>query len=128
MAPALPYELGREANLLPLYVRAQGLLKTGDAEAVGEFQKLLDHRGVNPVSPYLSLAHLGLARSLKLTGQRETSCAEYREFLRLWRGGDPDVPVRRAAEHEYSAAHCTSPEEPANYPKRLRDSANGSIH
>ena len=111
MAPALPYELGREANLLPVYVRATSLLKAGDGpDAVYEFHKLLDHREVNPVSPYLSLAHLGLARSFKLTHQHADSCTEYGEFLRLWQNGDRGVPAHQAAQREYDAAHCGSPE------------------
>ena len=50
MAPALPYELGQIADLIPLYARGQALLDTGAvADAQHEFQKLLDHREVDPL-------------------------------------------------------------------------------
>jgi len=107
MAAALPYELGREANLIPTYIRAQALLAGRDCEgAIVEFQKLLDHRGVCPVSPYLSLAHLGLARAHAALKNKPLSCREYQQFMGLWRQADSDIPIRQAAIHEYVSEHC----------------------
>lgn len=106
MAPAVPYELGQEAVLLPVYIRGTVLAGAGDgARAAQEFQRLLDHRGVDPTSPLVPLAHLGLARAHYLTHQTSESCIEYREFLREWDHADPGVPVLRAARSE-SAARC----------------------
>jgi DNA-binding winged helix-turn-helix (wHTH) protein/tetratricopeptide (TPR) repeat protein len=108
MAPAVPYELGQQAVLLPVYIRATVLADAGDgARAVKEFQRLLDHRGVDPTSPLLPLAHLGLARANYLTHQAKESCAEYQEFLREWENADPDVPILRTARAE-SAARCSA--------------------
>jgi hypothetical protein len=67
---------------------------------VQEFQRLLDHRGIDPTSPFLSLAHLGLARAHHQLKQTSESCTEYREFLHLWKDGDPQVPVLVAAKRE----------------------------
>lgn len=107
MAPALPYELGQIADLIPLYARGQALLDTGAvADAQHEFQKLLDHRGVDPASPYLSMAHLGLGRAFNIQGQRDSSCEEYREFLRLWAHADAEIPLLREAKQEARAEHC----------------------
>jgi eukaryotic-like serine/threonine-protein kinase len=101
MTPAVPYELGGEADLLPIYIRARLLMERGDgAGAVQEFQRLLDHRGIDPTSPFLSLAHLGLARAHHQLNQTSESCTEYREFLDLWKDGDPQVPVLVAAKRE----------------------------
>lgn len=103
MAPATPYELGQYADLLPIYIRAISLADVGDAERAGrEFQRLLDHRGVDPTLPLLPLSHLGLARARMAVHQRKQSCMEYQEFLREWKNADPDVPILRAARIEVS--------------------------
>lgn len=101
MTPAAPYELGQYADLLPVYIRAIALADVGDEQRAGqEFQRLLDHGGVDPISPLLPLSHLGLARSHKRAHQLKESCTEYREFLREWKNADPDVPILRAARSE----------------------------
>lgn len=101
MAPAVPYQLGQYASLLPVYIRAISLADAGDAQAAGrEFQYLLDNRGVDPTSPLLPLSHLGLARARKATHQIKESCTEYQEFLREWKNADPGVPILRAARSE----------------------------
>jgi eukaryotic-like serine/threonine-protein kinase len=106
METAVPYELGQEAVLLPVYIRGTVLTEVGDgARAVQEFQRLLDHRGVDPTSPLVPLAHLGLARAHYLTHQTKESCIEYREFLRQWKHADPEVPILRSARSE-SSARC----------------------
>ena len=104
MAPAVPYELGLYAVLLPVYIRATVLADAGDQQgAEREFQRLLDNRGVDPTSPMLPLSHLGLARAHKSAHQMNESCTEYQEFFREWRNADADVPVLRNARRE--AAH-----------------------
>jgi len=101
MAPAVPYELGQYASLLPVYVRAISLADAGDARGAGrEFQHLLDNRGVDPTSPLLPLSHLGLARADRSIHQTKDSCTEYQEFLREWKNADPDVPILLAARRE----------------------------
>ena len=103
MAPAIPYELGQYADLLPVYIRAISLADVGDrGRSEREFQRLLDNRGVDPTSPLLPLSHLGLARSHKAAHQRKESCTEYQEFFREWKDADPDVPILRAARTEAS--------------------------
>jgi DNA-binding winged helix-turn-helix (wHTH) protein/tetratricopeptide (TPR) repeat protein len=108
MAPAVPYQLGQYAELLPIYIRAISLADAGDAQAARqEFQHLLDNRGVDPTSPLLPLSHLGLARVHKMARQTNESCIEYREFLREWKNADPAVPILRAARSE-AARSCTA--------------------
>lgn len=102
MKPALPYEFGQEADLLPVYIRGQAYLASrSGASAAKEFQKMLDHVGVDPVSPYLSLAHLGLARANNMMGNRADSLKEYERFSQLWKNADNDIPILQAARHEY---------------------------
>jgi tetratricopeptide (TPR) repeat protein len=104
MAPAVPYQLGQYAVLLPVFIRATLLADAGDAQgAEREFQRVLDNRGVDPTSPMLPLSHLGLARTHKSAHQITESCTEYQEFFREWRNADADVPILRTARSE--AAH-----------------------
>jgi len=103
MAPAVPYELGQYADLLPVYIRAISLADVGDGQrAEREFQRLLDNRGVDPTSPLLPLSHLGLARAHDAAHQTKESCTEYQEFFREWKDADPGVPILRDARREAS--------------------------
>jgi DNA-binding winged helix-turn-helix (wHTH) protein/Flp pilus assembly protein TadD len=104
MKPALPYEFGQEADLLPVYIRGQAyLMSHSGADAAKEFQKMLDHLGVDPVSPYISLAYLGLARAYSLKGEKAKSLKEYEHFFQLWKNADHDIPILQAAHREYRA-------------------------
>jgi eukaryotic-like serine/threonine-protein kinase len=104
MKPALPYEFGQEADLLPVYIRGQAYLAAGSgADAAKEFQKMLDHLGVDPVSPYISLAYLGLARADNLMGDKTKSLKAYEHFFQLWKNADNDIPILQTARREYRA-------------------------
>lgn len=102
MKSALPYEFGQEADLLPVYIRGQAYLAShSGADAAKEFQKMLDHLGVDPLSPYMSLAYLGLARAENLMGKKTQSLKAYEHFFQLWKNADSDIPILQAARHEY---------------------------
>ena len=105
------YELGAEAALWPVYVRGLAYLRQrAGAEAVAEFRKILDHKGVlaagNPVAPnslpLYPLAQLGLARAAALNGDTLTSRRAYQDFLALWQGADQDIAVLQEARREYA--------------------------
>ena len=102
LQPALTYELGMMWQTVPFrttYLRGQAYLHAGDGQnAAKEFQKIVDHRGVEPLSPYYALAHLGLARA---SGVKEESRKKYEEFFSLWRDADPDIPVFQQAKLEH---------------------------
>ena len=84
------------------YLRGQIYLrqKAGN-EAAAEFQKILDHRGVEPLSPLYPLAHLGLARASALSGDPAKARREYQDFLALWKDADQDLPILIEAKKEY---------------------------
>ncbi|MGH9198420.1 MAG: hypothetical protein ACRD1T_22135, partial [Acidimicrobiia bacterium] len=106
---AAPYELGREKiadapPLLPIYVRGLAYLKAGAGkEAAAEFQKILKNKGVGSLSPVYPLAHLGLARAARISGDEAASRKAYQDFLALWKDADPDIPIFQQAKQEYKA-------------------------
>jgi len=71
------------------------------AEAAGEFQKILDHRGIVGADPIGVLAHLQLGRVFALSGDKVKAKAAYEAFLALWKDADPDVPILNSAKTEY---------------------------
>jgi TolA-binding protein len=102
------YELGtpgffRFLSLYPVFVGGEAYLAAHQgSEAAVEFQKILDHRGVVVNEPIGALAHLGLARTYVLQGNTAKARAAYQDFLTLWKGADPDIPVLIAAKAEYA--------------------------
>jgi eukaryotic-like serine/threonine-protein kinase len=100
---AAPLERGTVAALVPAYLRGAAYLgRGGPAEAAREFRKVLQHRGVDPFSPFYPAAQLGLARALAAEGRTEESREGYEEFFRLWKDADEDLPLLRAARAEYA--------------------------
>lgn len=71
-------------------------------EAVAEFQKVIEWRGIEPASPLHSLAHLGTARGDVLTGNVEAARKSYQDFLALWQDADADIPIYQEAQAEYA--------------------------
>lgn len=115
-------EFGTPPRLWPAYVRGLAYLRLGSAaEAIAEFQKILDHRGVVIWEPSYALAHLGLARALALkakpldseqirgakpnsenSGDAAAAARKaYQDFFALWKDADQDIPILQAAQREY---------------------------
>ncbi|HXM49730.1 MAG TPA: protein kinase [Pyrinomonadaceae bacterium] len=103
LRPATRFEFGNVAGIWLTYVRGQIYLrqKAGN-EAAAEFQKILDHRGIEPSSPLYPLAHLGLARASVLSGDTAKARKEYQDFLAVWKDADADLPVVQQAKDEYA--------------------------
>ena len=106
---AAPYELGMlswsaiNSCLYPVYVRAEAYLSAQQGQlAATEFQKILDHRGLLWNCATGALAHLGLARAYVLQGDTVKAKSAYQDFLALWKGADPDIPILVAAKSEYA--------------------------
>jgi serine/threonine protein kinase/tetratricopeptide (TPR) repeat protein len=90
-------------TLYPGYVRGQADLENGDAQqAVAEFQKLIDHRGVVQNFVLGALVHLQLGRAYLATGDTAKASVQYQEFLTLWKEADPDIPILKEAKAEYA--------------------------
>ena len=100
LRPVAPYELRTYDTL---YLRGTAYLAAHDGPgAVGEFRKILDHPGVEPVSVLYPLAHLGIARAEALSGDRAAAMAAYRAFFQDWKDADPGMPLLIAAKAEYA--------------------------
>ena len=107
---AAPYELGVSTAsvygwtaLYPVFVRGEAYLAARRArEAVVEFQKILDHRGIVVSEPIGALAHLQLGRAYVLAGEKDKARTAYKDFLTLWKDADPDIPILKQAKAEYA--------------------------
>lgn len=98
LAQCQPFHVGM---LYPNYLRGQGyLLARQGKEAVAEFHKIIDHRGIALNFPLEALAHLGLARAYALEGDREKARGAYLDFLNLWKDADSDIPILQQAKAE----------------------------
>ncbi len=99
--------------LYDVYLRGEAYLGGGQSSAAAtEFQKILDHSGIVWNCWTGALAHLGVARAnrqqastsqgAEADAARARALAAYKEFLTLWKGADPDIPVLKEAKAEYA--------------------------
>jgi DNA-binding winged helix-turn-helix (wHTH) protein/tetratricopeptide (TPR) repeat protein len=101
-----PYELAGGLKIFSL--RGEAYMQANQPElAVAEYKKLLDHQGVNPVSPLFPLAHLWLAQADARAGHLDESRLEYERFFAAWKDADKDLPVLTTARREYVALNAT---------------------
>jgi eukaryotic-like serine/threonine-protein kinase len=102
---ATPYELGSEpgaAHYLVNDVRGQAFLRLKEgAKAAAEYQRILDHRGINPLDVNYNLSHLGLGRAQALQGNTAAAKSAYQDFFAAWKDADPDLPALKQAKAEY---------------------------
>jgi tetratricopeptide (TPR) repeat protein len=95
--------IGRFGGLYPIYVRGLAYLAARQpAEAIGEFQRIVDHRSIVLVDPMDAMARLQLARALALTGDTAKAKNAYSDLLTLWKNADPDMPVLEEARAEFA--------------------------
>ena len=100
-----PYELGNGphgSGFSANFLRGEVYLKMRDGvKAAGEFQRILDHRGVAAFDVEYPLARLNLARAYVLQGDQGKARTAYQDFFAMWKDADPDVPVLLQAGAEY---------------------------
>lgn len=110
LAPATSCELGLPSysyynwpNLYPAYVRGEAYLAAHrGAEAAGEFEKIIQHRGITLNEPIGALARLQLGRAFALGGDTEKAKHAYQDFFNLWGAADSDIPLLHQAKAEYA--------------------------
>ena len=85
------------------YVRGEAFVAGHQyAQAIAEFQKILDHRGIVGADPIGALAHLQLGRTFALAGDKAKAKLAYGDFLTLWKDADSDIPILVQAKAEYA--------------------------
>jgi eukaryotic-like serine/threonine-protein kinase len=102
LEPVRRYDLASGLGFGSLYLRGLAFLAShnGD-EAAAEFQTIIDHRGVAPLSPNWALAYLGLARARSFAGDTAGSRPAYEQFFALWKDADSGIPILQEANAEY---------------------------
>jgi serine/threonine protein kinase/tetratricopeptide (TPR) repeat protein len=70
------------------------------ADAMADFQNLLDHRGAN--YGWRVLARIGLARAATQAGDTAKSRQAYQDVLAMCKDADPDVPLFQEVKREYA--------------------------
>jgi tetratricopeptide (TPR) repeat protein len=97
---AAPYEL---RDFTVPYIQGEAYLSAHmGTDAAREFQKIVKNQGVDPISPYYPLAHLGLARACALQGDTAASRRAYEDFFAMWKDADQDIPILREARSAYA--------------------------
>ena len=113
LQPVAAYDLSRVIELASIYYRAEALLAAHrGADAEKEFERLRQLRAICPISPYLALAELGVARSRRQMGNSEGALTAYAAFLEQWKDADADLPVLRAAQAELRAVTADARRNP----------------
>jgi eukaryotic-like serine/threonine-protein kinase len=110
---ARPYELASPSTpptdlrpLYPSYIRGQAYLAMHRGkDAAAEFQRILEHRGLNGNSPLGALAHLQIGRAYAMSGNPGKAHTAYQDFFTLWKDADPDIPILKQAKAEYAKLH-----------------------
>jgi tetratricopeptide (TPR) repeat protein len=111
LASATPYE---RAYPEAVYLRGLAYLRLRKgAEAAGEFQRILDHKGASWASTwkdpnwglYYSISCLGVARGSQLAGDKAKVKKAFQSVFALWKDADPDLPVLIQAKKDYAALH-----------------------
>ena len=114
-----PIEFGQQtfvnnlSCLYPTYVRGEAYLASGQGRAASaEFQKIIDHSGIVWNCWTGALANLGVARAnaleLKiargpdLDAARFRALAAYKNFFKLWKDADANIPILKQAKTEYA--------------------------
>jgi DNA-binding winged helix-turn-helix (wHTH) protein/tetratricopeptide (TPR) repeat protein len=69
-------------------------------DAASEFQKILDRRGVSPLSPYCAVAPLNLARAYAGADEVAAARRACETFFEQWHGADSDVRLVAEARRE----------------------------
>lgn len=105
LQPAEPHDLSADApqGVAPYYRGLAYLELKSGKEAAVQFQKIPDNRGIVTTSVYWPLARLGLARAYAITGDTESSLAQYHELFAFWKNADRDARIFREAYAEYNA-------------------------
>jgi Flp pilus assembly protein TadD len=92
--------------MTPVYLRGEAHLALHrPAEAITDFQMIIANAGLIVNCPIGALAHLGLGRAYALQGDTAKAKAAYGDFLTLWKEAEPNIPILKQANAEYTKLH-----------------------
>jgi tetratricopeptide (TPR) repeat protein len=104
-----PYERGQLIGnlsyscMIPVYLRGEAYLGANRGpQALAEFQKLIDSRGVVGNCWSGALAHLGQGRAQAMSGSKGAARTSYQEFFALWKDADANIPILKTARAEFA--------------------------
>jgi tetratricopeptide (TPR) repeat protein len=104
--PALPYEFGSLADMLPIYARGEAYVAVkAPAEAEVEFPKIINHRSVDAFTTLYPLSVLGMADCYRMQGKKIESIEAYQKFFALWKNADRELPILIKAHNEFMRAN-----------------------
>jgi tetratricopeptide (TPR) repeat protein len=106
LRPVTPYDLAISDSfsyVYPAYLRGLAYLQLKEGNlAAAEFRKVLDHSGVGNSFVTGALSLLQLARAQAVMHDEDSARKSYEDFLALWKGADPDLPIYKEAKAEYA--------------------------
>jgi hypothetical protein len=101
LEPVRPYDRSPGSDYWPAYLRGLAYLHLKDGpKAATEFQTIVEQRGLKADSPIYPLAHLGLGRAARLSGDILKARASYQTFVALWKDADPSLQPLIEARRE----------------------------
>jgi tetratricopeptide (TPR) repeat protein len=101
--PVRPLDDAPEAQRWPAYLRGLAYTQMKDwPAAIGEFQNVVGHRGMTPLSSVRPLAQLGLARAHAAAGRTSEARTAYETLFGIWKEADPDLALLRDARAEHA--------------------------
>ncbi|MDO8836445.1 MAG: tetratricopeptide repeat protein, partial [Vicinamibacterales bacterium] len=99
--PVARFARGSDFTLAPLGVGALvDMYAHRPASAASAFSDLIRLRALEPDSPWVAFARLGLARALRDSGDTAGSLKAYDAFLDSWKEADSGAPLLTAARRE----------------------------
>jgi tetratricopeptide (TPR) repeat protein len=100
---AAPYERA-EGEVRIIYFRAYAYTRSGmHSQAIAEYQKLIDNKGLYQRGPFYAANYVWLARTAKLAGDTARARQAYEGLFAFWKDADPDAPLLLQARKEYEA-------------------------
>jgi DNA-binding winged helix-turn-helix (wHTH) protein/tetratricopeptide (TPR) repeat protein len=104
LQPTTRFARGSDFGFVPLGVSALVENYAGrPSNAAAAFRDLIQLRAIEPSSPWIAFARLGLARALGKSGDKPASLAAYDAFLESWKEADRAAPLLDVARRERAA-------------------------
>ena len=125
MSAALPYEFGQDASLLPPYLRGLAYMAAHAPDlALVEFQKLIDHVGIDPVSPLFAMS---FSASRARTRRWASGTRVARRTQRCWISGSTRNATRRScAKRSGKQRRCGTEKRRRPEPHRASGARSGN--